>query len=83
MSSRWNRALMAAGLVGVSLASLHAQQRPVATPDQPPAKPSADEAAPSDLRPLLQPRRSELRLIVQFYNLEPAHALRQLSGRRQ
>ena len=70
MSTRPNRALMVAGLIGVSLVSLVAQQRPADPPGQARPQVPADDGVPSDLRPLLQPRRSELRLIVQHYNAD-------------
>jgi hypothetical protein len=70
MSSRPNGAFLVAGLVSVSLVSIVAQQRPTAPADQPGRQAGADEGVPADLRPLLQPRQSELRLVVQYYNAD-------------
>ncbi|HJU64859.1 MAG TPA: hypothetical protein VJ596_04245, partial [Gemmatimonadaceae bacterium] len=70
MFSRPIRALMVAGFVSASLVSVFAQQRPPDTPSQTRAQPLADEGVPTDLRPLLQPQRSELRFIVQHYNAD-------------
>ena len=70
MSSRLNRAVTMIGLVCLPLVSLIAQQRPAQPSSQTRRQAPADQGVPSDLRPLLQPRRSELRLVVQHYNAD-------------
>jgi hypothetical protein len=49
---------------GFLIASLHAQA--------PPAPAAADQAPPRDLRPLLSPRQSEMRLVTARYTLDRA-----------
>ncbi len=64
MSHRLTRRVLTLVLsFGVLAASLHAQAPP------PPAA-AADQALPKDLRPLLSPRQSEMRLVTARYTLD-------------
>lgn len=66
------RLVMYVGLMTLLLAPVRAQNPATETPARTAAQAPADQRVPSDLRPLLRPPQSEMRLIVQRYTLDRA-----------